>query len=513
MNDSLRNDREHKVSVLIVDDQQPSRISNRLMCQLLFKNIADGDLYIREVGTIEEALDLLSESIFHIVLLDKNLGEDAAGKEINGVDLIPQLLSVQPLTQIIVLTGDDATVDIIRAMKMGASDYLMKGEDEENKAYREATIRNALQKAKHELTRARKERGDLGSRRIEFACKSPAMQRLYKKLECLAESNRPVLITGATGLGKGAAARELHRLRKKFLRQDNRPFFNLNISAIEGGVARSELFGHEAKSFTGSAEKAKIGFLELATTGDLFLDEIGDITEEVQVMLLKVIEEKEFQRLGGSTTIKTHTRFILATNKNLEELVKQGKFREDLYARISALVIQMPPLEERKEDLPDIVRILLEKECREDSGRKLAFEDLPQDLLDYLCRDNIPNNIRGIESEISRLVLFSPRDRNGDVNVKEWKKLMGEQAFRPRKLRLGGGDIELDHLLNLNTNVLNENFPGLEELKNILEKKVIEEALRKHPRLTEQAQALKMSKSFAHQKLRRFKLKERHGQP
>lgn len=198
---------------------------------------------------------------------------------------------------------------------------------------------------------------------------------------------------------------------------------------------------------------------------------------------------------------------ILATHRDLKELVEQGKFRKDLYMRIVALKVEMPPLEERKEDLPFIIRALLARTCR-GSKKRLTYDELPPELLAHWNRPNIEGNIRGIENDIDRLVVLSPQRPDGTLDLSRWKSILGlTKRGRPATTPITS-KIGLDHLLNLPTDLLGPDFPGLSQMKKILEEKILEEAVRKYPNLTTRAQALKVNPANAYRKYQQIHMKE-----
>lgn len=494
------NDREYKVSVLIVDDEETSRQSAYLLCKENFKGFEAIDINILKASSILEALEMVSNTQFHIILLDRDLGFDLNKKPIDSIHYLPEIQSLQPFAEIIILTANEQPTDIAKAMSLGASNYLLKNNSQENIAYKTGVIRNALSNAKLRLQQARSEKEERYLN-TDYICHSPAMQQLNMKLEALAETNRPALILGDSGLGKGASARMLNKYRSKFLGVQSRPFFNINIASLNDEIAQSELFGHEANSFTGSGSKPKAGFFELANGGDLFLDEIGDASIDLQTKLLKVVEEREFQRIGGKQTLKTTARIIFATNKNLKELIKIGKFKPDLYARISTFEIEMPSLEQRKQDLPLIINTLIEKANKESNTRRIDPECLPPDLLEYLTRAEIPGNIRGIENDIQRLLLFSRKSLNGVIDVRNWRHVLGIASSPLKKKEFS--QITLDSILNGQTDFLNEGFPGLKNFKDLIEEACIKEAFSKFKNQSDRAKALKIHPSV----LSRFKEK------
>ncbi len=494
-----------EVKILVIDDQETDRRAAKLFCEIQIKELGSSKLKIQEADSISKALDLMSKETFHVLLLDRDLGYDEKGNAIDAIEFIPELLNLQPLVQILMLTASEDFVASCEAFQKGAVGYLLKRAEPKYAEYRNHQIKLAIVHAvvsqDRERLKSKTETAD-----TDFICHSPAMKQLNYQLEALADFDKPVLFLGESGLGKTSAAKRLHQMRAKALGQTNRPFFNLNVANFKE-VAESELFGHEPNSFTGAGNQVKLGYFELANDGDIFLDEIGDASPELQAKLLKVIEEREFNRVGGKKTLKTTARVILATHRDLKELVDQGKFRKDLYMRIVALKVEMPPLEERKEDLPSIIRALLARTCR-GSRKRLMFEELPSELLAHWHRPNIEGNIRGIENDIDRLVVLSPQKDNGPLDLSRWKSTLGlTKRGRPATTSITA-KIGLDHLLNLPTDVLGPDFPGLTQVKKILEEKILEEASRKFPNLTTRAHALRVNPANAYRKYQQIHSKE-----
>ncbi len=497
---------KHTVKILIIDDEQSSRIAATMILDNIFRKLSSTyDYSVIEASSLNMGIEKLQTEAFHIIILDKDLGEDTQGNAIKGTNHIKQLLSLRPLAQLLVMTADPSPVEIGQAIKDGAADYLFKGHEPRISEYREAIILRSLQKAIDDLDEATSKLRPVDTSLYgEFVASSPAMLKLKQTCEAYAESNRPVLILGATGLGKGAAARFLNKARGKYLNQNKRLFLNINIGGISEETAQSEIFGHMPNSFTGAGNRVKQGFLELGTDGDIFLDEIGDASPEIQLKLLKVIEERKFTRLGGSEELKTNARFIFATNKDLASLVKQGKFRADLLARISTLEIEMPALEQRKEDLPLLIKYLIERINVENTERKLLFNSFSEPLVEYLSRDNIEGNIRGIENALVRLALGCPKSKTGYVDTDYWEDVLMPRKVTPKKNTIV---LTVDLLKNAPTALLGKDFPGLKKVRDILERRLLEEALPHSGSLSEVAKKLKITTPAVHQKLRVAKMK------
>jgi DNA-binding NtrC family response regulator len=498
-----------KINILILDDEKMWQFTTQKLCTEILNSIFESKAESAKVilkffiaSTIDEASAILVDNQIHLFLLDKDLGVDQGGsKKINGVDYISQFKSLQPLCQIVMLTADISMKDITRAMKNGASEYLLKSNEDDHREHRFEIIRKSLEHYSDQLTKTKQSAPIRKGLYSNYVCKSPAMQRLDNKLLAISESQRPVLLLGQTGLGKGAVARRISELRRKELSQSHREFVQINIAATEKGLAESILFGTEPGAFTDASKQTKPGLLDAAREGDIFLDEIGDASLDLQLKLLKVVEEKEYYRVGGTRPIKTDSSFIFATNKNLQALVAEGKFREDLYMRISVFEETLPLLSERKEDIPSIVQGFLAAACAEAKNKNFEIDDLPEDLMNYFMRDEIPGNIRGIENDVARLVAHIPFDEHGKPQIQNWKKALGQgtQAYS-RKAQI----LNIEQLLNAKTNFLDKDFPGLWALGQILEKRVIEEVNAKGLSIEQAAKLLKVSPNTVWSRKKQF---------
>ncbi len=498
--------KDFKVSVLIVDDRENDRKCNRLsvMAHLKKLKIHANEINVSEASNMEDAFYILRRQTVHVVLLDRDLGKDSSGQMIDGIDFIGDILNIRPSIQVLMVTGYDDTRLVVRAMQSGACGYIVKDGVEDYVEYRNTQILKALAKAKEEMNRAREKFMDKDFS-AKYICKSNAMKRIETQLKTLAQFSTPVLLLGKSGLGKTVTAKRLTQLRSEFLNQEDRPFFNINMANIPKDLADSILFGHEGGAFTG-ATKTKQGLFEVANGGDLFLDEIGEASLEIQAKLLKVIEEKEFCRVGGDQIFKTSARVILATNKNLKEMVKQGKFREDLYARICIFDITMPALEERKEDIPYICEAIIEDLKRENKGIKFSYDEFPESLQEYLQRDNIPFNIRGIRNDLERLMISVPRDDSGRLNFSKWKSVLGVSRRSVFYSKKPTEYITYSDFENLPTSFLEKDFPGIKKAKGVLEKKLIEEAALKTDTKRGIAKLLQLSESNILAKIDKYNL-------
>jgi Nif-specific regulatory protein len=247
---------------------------------------------------------------------------------------------------------------------------------------------------------------------------SSQMQIIYKIIDRIAQSDVTVLVRGETGTGKELVAAAIHKRSKRA----DEPFVKLNCAAIADSLIESELFGHEKGAFTDAKEMRK-GRFELAHGGTLFLDEIGDISASAQVKLLRVLQEREFERVGGSKTIKVNVRLIAATNRNLEEMVKNGEFREDLYYRLNVIPIDLPPLRERGEDIRLLVNFFLERSMKNHKKKVIITEEAMNELMSYPW----PGNIRELENTIERIVLMGSDD---GISAEEMRLLLPALASK-----------------------------------------------------------------------------------
>lgn len=496
-NFKANSDRSFAVGVLVIDDNDGWRESAEIFCLEVFRDIGQ-ELNFVKTSTIEDGLNALGSQQFHVVLLDREL-VGPTGESRDGVDFIPEILRIQPHVQVLMFTGSQDVPTVVKALQLGASGYLMKEASEEMVEYRRQQLRLAFKRAESAINFERLSRNTNESS-DDFVANSPAMKRLSLQLAALAEVSKPVLFVGPTGLGKGAASKRLHLLRGKFLKQPSRPFFNINIAVLSKELAISELFGHEPNSFTGAGNKVKQGYFELSNGGDIFLDEIGEASLELQSRLLKVIEEREFQRMGGSRTLKTNARVIFATNRDLKQMVLEGTFREDLYMRISMFTIELPGLDERKEDIPELIQVFLNRMNKERSGAPISILDLPNDFIEHLRRDGIPGNIRGLENDLSRLIVFSPKGRFGKPNFNLWKNTLGISKKYSPTVHATRGSITFEQFMNLPTDLIRPEFGGLQAAKELLEQKLLVEAERKFTKLTARAEALKINLANASRK-------------
>jgi len=318
----------------------------------------------------------------------------------NGLDLVPRIKKLRPELRVIVMSAQNTLLTAVQATERGAFEYLPKPFDINELV---GVVRRGLE--------VRADDGDLQVRiseeKLPLIGRSPAMQDIYRTLARLMSTDLTVMITGESGTGKELVARALHDYGKR----RSGPFVAVNMAAIPRELIESELFGHEKGAFTGAANRST-GRFEQAEQGTLFLDEIGDMPLEAQTQLLRVLQEGEFTTVGGRTPKRSDVRIVAATHRDLRQLIRGGQFREDLYFRLNVVPIRLPPLRERSEDIPELVRFFLAKAA--ESG--LPWKIIDPDAMDRLKDYRWPGNVRELENLIQRLAaLYSQETIGNDV--------------------------------------------------------------------------------------------------
>jgi DNA-binding NtrC family response regulator len=375
---------EGRKHLLIVDDEAALRAA-------IAERLTDHGFIVEQAGCGEDALQRLSDFAFDVILTDLRL------PGIDGRKVLDAALERYPDIIAIVITGYGTVKDAVEAIKQGASDFVMK-------PFQFDALLHVLTSA-IEQRRLRSENAYLRSQleeryRIDgLVGRSRVMRNLFQLLETVAGTSSTVLITGETGTGKELAARAIHHNSP---RRANR-FVALNCSAIPETLLEAELFGHVRGAFTG-AVAARQGRLEQAHKGTLFLDEVGTMSPALQAKLLRVLQEREFERVGDSHTVKIDVRVIAATHSDLGKMVAEGAFREDLYYRLNVIPVQLPPLRERLEDIPLLVQHFLQKLSLE-SGR--SGVTMSQEALRRLMAYHWPGNVRQLENAVERALAFS----------------------------------------------------------------------------------------------------------
>ena len=367
------------VQILYAEDDLPS---GRLV-----RSIAETEGYsVKVVMTGQQFLKALAEDRPDLILLDLHL------PDASGLDLLAKARFQLPEAPVIVVTASNSVEDVVKALKGGAIDYLTKPVDIQRMI---VSLANAskIARQQQDLVKLRSELKD--TYKLEHMIgNSPAMEQVRDLIRQSAPSEATVLIAGESGTGKELVARALHYASARV----SRPFVDVNCAALTETLIESELFGHERGAFT-SAVSRRRGKFEQAHGGSIFLDEIGDMPLSTQAKMLRVLQERSFQRVGGEEKITVNVRVICATNHNLEEAVKRGLFRMDLFYRINLMVIDVPPLRDRKSDIPELARHFLALASR--SGKHLA-QAISDSALAALCAHEWPGNVRELQNAIQR---------------------------------------------------------------------------------------------------------------
>jgi DNA-binding NtrC family response regulator len=375
------------VHILVVDDEV--NIRNALVTMLEKKGYQ-----VYGAGSGEEALQHLEEVRMDLVITDLRM------PGIGGMEFLHRLKDQWPDTEVVVMTAFGSIDTAVAAMRLGAYDYLTKPIDRERFPL---VVEKALER--HALAFENKQLRDRLATRARFdqlVGESEPMQRVYDLVEMVADSEITVLLTGESGTGKELVARAIHHKSPKA----DGPFVTLNCGALPDNLFESELFGYEKGAFTG-ALTTKAGRFELGHGGTLLLDEIGELSLKSQVDFLRVLETKEFRRLGGTKVVKVDTRIIAATNRNLAEAVKQGDFREDLFYRLNVVPIKLPPLRERGDDIPLLVETFLPEFCAQ---HRRAPKEVSREAMRLLRLYAWPGNIRQLRNLLERLVVTVRED-------------------------------------------------------------------------------------------------------
>ncbi|NNF12722.1 MAG: sigma-54-dependent Fis family transcriptional regulator [Gemmatimonadetes bacterium] len=377
---------EHVISVLVADDDQ----DQRLLVEAILRETEAQRHSVTLAADGIEALRALREQVFDVAILD------LAMPALDGLEVFEAVGGDPHRPQVIFLSGQGTVATATRAMKMGAYDFLEKPVDADRLVtlvWKAAQAREVIARSERLGAAARREASE-----VSIITEDPGMRESLRLLARVADSGVSVLVRGESGTGKELIARELHRLSGRA----NEPLVALNCAAVSEALAESELFGHEKGAFTGAATK-KVGLVELADGGTLFLDEIGDLAKTLQAKFLRVLESKRFRRVGGLKEFPTNFRLVSATNQPLKELVAEDAFREDLLYRINAIEIELPPLRDRKGDIP----ILVSHFVKEFRPTEADLWHVEPSAMEQLVNYPWPGNVRELRNVIERVALLA----------------------------------------------------------------------------------------------------------
>jgi DNA-binding NtrC family response regulator len=392
-----------KYTILVVDDEAPQR---EALVGFLKKKGYEANVAV----TGKAALQHVCEKTIDLVLTDLRM------PEMDGAELLREIKKLNPDIAVIVMTAFGSIETAIEAMKNGASDFIIKPINLEQL---EITLAKALEHK--QLISENQRLRALVNERLQFGgmiTSSPAMQQALSIAARVAPSKATVLIIGESGVGKELIARAIHQAGTR----SEAPFVAVNMAALSDNLVESELFGHEKGAFTGANQQRK-GRFELADDGTLFIDEVGDIPLHIQVKLLRVLQEQTIERIGSAEPLSIDVRIIAATNRPLEEMVQNGQFREDFYYRLNVVKIHLPPLRERKSDIPLLVDIF-RKRYSEMNGKEIVA--ISREAMDRLMKYSYPGNVRELENSIEQAVVLC---RNNTITAADLPDAMRNGSF------------------------------------------------------------------------------------
>jgi DNA-binding NtrC family response regulator len=447
--------------LLIVEDEKNTRDGLRRALEDHF------EIYV--AGDIAAAMNVLESEPIAVVLTDLRLGSE------NGMDLLARAQTLPRPPVCVMMTAYGSVDTAVEAMRRGAYDYVTKPL---NLDKLELLLRRALRSREMEVEN-RQLRTELDKKYglEKLIGSTPVMQEIFAKIKQVATARATVLVEGESGTGKELVAQALHQLSHR----QQGPFVVVHCAALSPQLLESELFGHEKGSFTGALER-RIGRFEEANHGTIFLDEIGEIDAATQVKLLRVLGERTVQRVGSNQTVTVDSRVVAATNRDLEKLVREGQFREDLFFRLNVVRLRMPPLRERKEDIPLLVTAFVKEFGKDNDKRVLGLEP---EAMEAVLQYDWPGNVRELRMAIEHGVVLTTQDR---IRVKD----LPEQVVLPKSVDPA-------------------RFPGMGASLNLveMEKRMIRQALRMcSSNRTEAAQRLGLSRRTLHRKLKEYQIED-----
>ena len=371
-------------NILVIDDEAAQR-------DVLTGYLKKKGYKIFSASSGKEGIEITKNNPVDIILSDFKM------PDLNGIEVLEKVKEINPEISLVIVTAYGTVENAVKAMRLGAFDYISKPVDlDELDLMIERIIEHKSLKSENQLLKTQlQEKHKISS----VISNSQKMEEVINVAARVADSKATVLITGENGTGKEVLAKAIHYMSPR----KGKPFVAVNVPALTETLLESELFGHEKGAFTG-ADKMKKGRFEIAHGGTIFLDEVGDIPQSIQVKLLRVLQEHQFERVGGTEKIKVDVRIIAATNKELEQKIKNETFREDLYYRLNVVSIKIPPLRDRKEDILPLIESFIEKYCKENDKEKL---EASKEAIDVLMKYNYPGNVRELENIVERAVVLT----------------------------------------------------------------------------------------------------------
>ncbi len=405
-------------TILVVDDEP-------MTVELISEELRRASFDVDTASNGLEAIKKAQQKFYEVVITDMSM------PGLDGMGVLAHFIEHSPETMVIVLTGFGTIETAVDAMKNGAFDYLTKPAkiDEILLVVKRALELKNLKAENQYLKSQLQER----YRFDKIIGKSQAMQSIYRMIERVAKTDSTVLITGESGTGKELIASAIHYNSSR----KDKPFVPINCGAIPEELLESELFGHEKGSFTG-AYRERIGRFEMAHQGTIFLDEIGEMSAKLQVKLLRFLQERKFERVGGSRTIQVDARILAATNRDLEAMVAQGGFREDLYYRLNVIPIRVPPLRERKDDIVLLTQHFLQLHSQK---KGIPLKRISSAAMDAMQRHNWPGNVRELENVIERVIILTEGD---EIQLEDLPQRMQVQPLRQSFPSIGLDDDGID---------------------------------------------------------------------
>jgi two-component system, NtrC family, nitrogen regulation response regulator NtrX len=474
-----------KPRILVIDDEGAIRDSLRMILEY-------EDYQFVGAASGQEGLALAQRERPDLVLLDiKMPGMD-------GMEVLRKLHALDETLPVVMISGHGTTATAVDAIRSGATDFLDKPLSSERVI---VTLRNALTQS--ELRSENRELRLAMESKYEIVGSSPSLRQVLEAVKKAAPTNATVMLLGESGVGKELVARTIHRNSPR----NGQRFVQVNCAAIPEELIESELFGHEKGSFTGATEK-QIGKFEQADRGTIFLDEVGDMSPKTQAKVLRVLQEQEVERLGSARTTKVDVRVISATNKNLDEAIQRGEFREDLYFRLNVIPIVVPPLRERREDIPSLVQHFAKRSSDEHNLKPKKFD---ASAMEVLQRYRWRGNIRELRNAVERLLIMAPNDiiraddlpreyRNGGASTAPAPAAATPAALRPASADDGGAPESRDA----------ENPPAagtLREFKDAAERAYLVQKLRENSwNISKTAEVIDTPRSNLYKKLEQYRI-------